>query len=92
MTESTNQIHSLSSVGNLCRNQKNFCSITLMYGWKTTGEWEAKTNLVNISDSIFRFEVEESAFSIPGVSDPMWSARQSGKTTTSSFRTEKAPI
>jgi hypothetical protein len=31
------------------------------------------------------------AFSIPGMSDPMWSARQSGKTTTSSFKTENAP-
>lgn len=31
------------------------------------------------------------AFSIPGMSDPMWSARQLGNTTTSSFKTEKAP-
>lgn len=31
------------------------------------------------------------AFSIPGMSDPIWSARQLGNTTTSSFKTEKAP-
>lgn len=30
-----------------------------MYGWKTAGECEAKTNLVNISASILRFEVED---------------------------------
>lgn len=39
-----------------------------------------------------RNSLKQSAFSIPRVSDPMWSARQSGKTTTSYFRTEKAPI
>jgi len=31
------------------------------------------------------------AFSIPGTSEPKWSARQSGSTTTSSFNTENAP-
>lgn len=40
---------------------------------------------------IFRILLTFNAFSIPGMSDPMWSARQLGKTTTSSFKTEKAP-
>lgn len=30
-----------------------------MYWWKTAGECEAKTNLVNVKASILRFEVED---------------------------------
>lgn len=38
-----------------------------------------------------RFLLTFKDFSIPGMSEPMWSARQSGKTTTSSLKTENAP-
>lgn len=52
---------------------------------------EKLTELKQMSTRQRGQKLTHNAFSIPGVRDPIWSARQSGSTTTSSFKTEKAP-
>jgi hypothetical protein len=67
---------------------KDFSLIPFTTGWLSMKEKVDKFQYkLSAADNLLTLN----AFSIPGMSDPMWSARQSGKTTTSSFKTENAP-
>jgi hypothetical protein len=66
----------------------DFSSIPFTTGWLSMKEKVDKFQYkLSTADNLLTLN----AFSIPGMSDPMWSARQSGKTTTGSFKTENAP-